>query len=80
MSKTMKISSKGQVTIPKEIRDFLDTKVVEFEIEKDRVFLKPVKDVGGFLAEYSSEYVPADEARQTAWEEVAREKGNHESA
>lgn len=42
------ISPKGQVTIPKKIRDYLKVKPkdkIEFEIEKGIVRLKPVKSL-----------------------------------
>ena len=42
------ISPKGQVTIPKKIRDYLKVKPkdkIEFEIEKGVVRLKPVKSL-----------------------------------
>ncbi len=40
------VTSKGQVTIPKEIRLFLKIKPsdkVDFEVENGRVILKPIK-------------------------------------
>lgn len=40
------VTSKGQVTIPKEIRTFLKIKPsdkVDFEVENGRVILKPLK-------------------------------------
>jgi antitoxin PrlF len=46
-----KVTSKGQITLPKEIRKLLavDTgSVVVFETEGDRVFLKPVKGLMEF--------------------------------
>jgi antitoxin PrlF len=50
-----KMTSKGQVTVPKEIRDFLSAKagtVVVFEKEDDRVIIRPhktLKDYRGIL-------------------------------
>jgi antitoxin PrlF len=46
-----KITSKGQITLPREVRKLLavDTgSVVIFETEGDRVFLKPVKTLREF--------------------------------
>ena len=80
MPKTMKVSSKGQVTIPKEIRDYLGSKVVQFEIQEGMVIVKPVKDVGGVLQEYASEHVPVEKAREETWEKVADEKEADEPA
>ncbi len=46
-----KITTKGQLTLPKEIRDFLNVKPsdrVNFVIEGGNVFLKPVKTLKDF--------------------------------
>ncbi len=46
MTVAAKITSKGQITLPKEVRKLLAVdkgSVVVFETEGDRVFLKPVK-------------------------------------
>ena len=40
-TKAVKITSKGQATIPKEIRDLLKTDVVEFEVVEGMVVVKP---------------------------------------
>lgn len=77
MSTTVKITSKGQVTLPKTIRDFLDSQFVEFEIEHDKVLIKPVKSVGGSLAKYAKTYTPIEEAREQTWSKVADERSNY---
>jgi AbrB family looped-hinge helix DNA binding protein len=49
------ITSKGQVTIPKQVRDALglgESDVVEFEVRGKRASMKPVE--GGFLRWYGS--------------------------
>lgn len=51
-----RITSKGQVTLPKRIRDALGlskSAVVEFELREGEAVLKPVSS-GGFLALYGS--------------------------
>ena len=76
-ARTMKISSKGQVTIPREVRRVLGSDVVAFDVENGRVLLRPVTDVGGSLREYAGHGPAGDKfraAREHAWEEVAREK------
>ncbi|MBF0336856.1 MAG: AbrB/MazE/SpoVT family DNA-binding domain-containing protein [Nitrospirae bacterium] len=72
MSIPVKITSKGQVTIPKEIRDILKTDVVEFELKDGNVVVKPVESVSGVLSEYSEGYTPFDVARDETWEKVVR--------
>jgi AbrB family looped-hinge helix DNA binding protein len=49
------VTSKGQVTIPKPVRDALglgESDVVEFEVRGKRASMKPVE--GGFLRWYGS--------------------------
>lgn len=75
--KVMKVSSKGQVTLPREVRKVLGSDVVTFDVKDGRVLLLPVKDVGGSLREYAGKRpAPFQRAREKAWEEAAREKAN----
>ena len=74
MALTAKITSKGQVTIPKKVRDFLEGDTVEFIISDDTVIVKPVKSVGGALARYATKRVPLEEVRKKVWKEVAHER------
>ena len=60
----MKITSKGQVTIPKSIRDLLKTDVVVFNVIEGNVVIMPVGDVGGTLHEY------ARPVKKTAFKEI----------
>jgi AbrB family looped-hinge helix DNA binding protein len=51
------VTSKGQVTIPKEIRIFLKIKPsdkVDFEVENGRVILKPIKTLLNFRGSVSA--------------------------
>jgi AbrB family looped-hinge helix DNA binding protein len=77
----VKITSKGQVTIPKEIRDILKTDIVYFDIMDDAVIVKPVKDVAGSLHKYAKKIgMPFEKAKKKAWEEAAREKFANKSS
>jgi bifunctional DNA-binding transcriptional regulator/antitoxin component of YhaV-PrlF toxin-antitoxin module len=69
-----KITGKGQITVPKEIRKILNSNVIEFEIAGDMVLLKPVKSVAGGLRKYAKRHVPLSEVRESVWGEVAKEK------
>ena len=74
MPTTAKITKKGQVTIPREIRKRLDSDVIEFTILEDRVVLRPVKCVAGSLSSYAKgKAVSYEEARERAWDEAVRE-------
>jgi AbrB family looped-hinge helix DNA binding protein len=68
--KTVKITRKGQVTIPKRIRDFLKSDVVEFNVIDNRVVVSPVDSAAGFLSEYAREHVPLENIRDAAWKEA----------
>jgi len=75
MSITAKITQKGQVTIPRKIRTKLGSEVVEFDIVKDQIILRPLTSVGGSLSAYAKkDSIPFKEAREKAWDEIAREK------
>ncbi len=75
MPVTAKITRKGQVTIPKEMRDILQSDVVEFEkVGNDEIVIKPVKSVGGSLKKYTKKYVPLKEVKHKVWEDVAHDR------
>lgn len=78
--KTAKITSKGQTTIPKEIRALLKSNVIEFEVVEGMVVMKPVVSVGGSLRSYSKKYAPIKDVRETVWKEVARERSGKKTS
>lgn len=51
--KVMKVSSKGQVTLPREVRRVLGSDIVTYDVKDGQVLLLPVKNVGGSLREYT---------------------------
>jgi AbrB family looped-hinge helix DNA binding protein len=76
-SAAVKITKKGQVTIPKEIRERLKSNTVYFEITDDTVTVKAVRDAGGALAEYARNVkpgTPMEKIKEKAWEEAVRAK------
>jgi AbrB family looped-hinge helix DNA binding protein len=78
----VKITSKGQVTIPKEIREKLKANAVYFEVEDDIVMVKPVRDAAGSLREYARNVKPGVSMKQMkdrAWEVAIREKTGKKS-
>ena len=74
MSVTATITSKGQLTLPKEVRRILNTTTVEIEVLDGEVRLKPVRDVAGVLARYARNEAPLHEIREKVWEDVAHGK------
>lgn len=71
MGRTAKITSKGQVTIPKEIRSFLGSEVVEFEVQEERVVLRPVKRMAGKLSSYGN--LALIQEGPSAWRNAVRD-------
>lgn len=74
MASTATITSKGQITLPRDIRKVLGTNTVEIELVDGKVFLKPVKSVAGALARYAGKDVPLGEVREKVWEAVVHDK------
>jgi antitoxin PrlF len=71
MDSSAKVTSKGQITIPKSVRDALDLHVgdeVIFRVERSRAVLAKTPS---FLELAGSVAVPADK-RGTTWDEVLR--------
>ena len=67
MSATATITPKGRATLPREVRDFLKTRTVEFEVMDDVVVLRPVESVGGSLAQYAKGYQSIHSVRKKIW-------------
>ena len=79
----VKLTQKGQVTIPKEIREKLKSNTVYFEVEDDTVMVKPVRDAAGSLSEYAGNVKPGASMKQMkdkAWEVEVREKTSRKSS
>ncbi len=77
MSVTAKITSKGHITLPKEVRKILDVNVgnvVVFEREDDKIIIKPaktLKEYKGFL-KGKGRAADFDEIRKKAKEYVGK--------
>ncbi len=75
MLTTAKITKKGQVTIPRKIRERLDSQIVEFDVVDDEIIIRPVKSVAGSLRSHGKkEAVPFKEEKEKAWEETVKER------
>ncbi len=63
MSKTkiVKITRKGQITIPAIYRKKLNHDLVEIHIENDRLIIRPVQDLGGIFNDYAIKDKPIEE-------------------
>ena len=74
MSFTAIITSKGQITIPREARKVLDSRTVEIEVLEGELRLRPVKNVAGALSAYAGPKESLAEIRERVWGEVAHDK------
>lgn len=66
---TLKISSRGQIVLPKRVRDILQSDTISLEVnEHGQVLISPIRDLGGSLAAYQKETPLTFEAiRAQAW-------------
>ena len=73
----IRITKKGQVTIPKNIREKLKTSTIYFDVVDDVVTVKAVKDVAGSLNRYAKNVTPGTsmlQIKEKAWEVATHEK------
>ena len=71
---TAKITKKGQVTIPRKIREKFNSEVIEFDILEGGVMIRPVRSVAGSLNSYTKKMIPFKEEREKAWDEIIQER------
>jgi len=82
-TEAVKITKKGQVTIPKKIRERLKATAVYFEVVNDEVVVRAVRDAAGSLSEYARNVKPdisIEQMKDRAWEEAVHEKTSKKSA
>ena len=72
--KTVKISSKGQITLPKEVRERLKEEIIRIVADEKGVRLEPVSNLAGCLKKYVREKpdLPWEELREKAWREATK--------
>lgn len=73
---TVRISSKGQIVLPKKIRQLFGGNIISLLIDdKNRVLLSPTHELGGSLSAYSKNTsLTFDEIREEAWQKNTRTK------
>jgi hypothetical protein len=68
---TATITSKVQISLPKKIRDILNSYIVSIKVnENNQLLLSPVHDLAGSLSDYkqnSDNLLSFDEIREQAW-------------
>ncbi len=72
--KTVKLSSKGQLTLPKQARELLGTTMIHIVVEEDQVRLEPAPDLAGSLKAHAGSKPDHPTEKEVAWGEVVREK------
>ena len=80
---TVKITSKGQITIPRKISDLLNAAVVSFSVQDGNVIVKPVRDAAGTLHKYAGNNKSGADfkkLKEKTWEAAAREKNKCKSS
>ncbi|WP_295404407.1 AbrB/MazE/SpoVT family DNA-binding domain-containing protein [uncultured Thiocystis sp.] len=70
---TAKISSKGRITLPKHVRDLLQSDFVRLVIEDGIVRIEAIPDLAGCLSGYAKG-APVENERAAAWEAELRER------
>ncbi|MCU0322613.1 MAG: AbrB/MazE/SpoVT family DNA-binding domain-containing protein [Chitinophagaceae bacterium] len=76
---TVTISSKGQIVLPKKIRNTLNTNIISLIInEQNQVVITPVHELGASLASYSKDpELPFEEIRERAWKNAASTRADN---
>lgn len=72
MAITATITSKGQLTLPRDARRALNSTTVVIDVEGEKVMLRPARSVAGALVQYAGPRTPLREVREKVWMEVTR--------
>ncbi|CAN0576378.1 unnamed protein product [Ectocarpus sp. 12 AP-2014] len=66
---TLSIGPRGQITLPKKIRNLFKSNTVVLElVDNDHVTISPVLDVGGAISNYAKKTdLTFEEVRNEAW-------------
>jgi len=71
--KTVEISKKGQIALPKEMRETLGSGVLKLVLQDRKVIIEPVEDMADSLKNYAKP-VDLEQAKEGAWTEAVRKK------
>lgn len=68
---TVKISSKGQIVLPKKIRELFSSNIISLLIDdQNHVLLTPIHELGGSLSSYKKDTsLTFEEIREQAWQD-----------
>ena len=76
ITKTILIGPRGQITLPKKLRDLFKTNTIVLELVDDKhAMISPVPDVGGAISAFKKKTdLSFDEIRNNAWIESTKER------
>lgn len=76
ITKTLLIGPRGQITIPKKIRDIFKSKSVKIELlDNEHAIISPVRNVGGSLSKYKRKTdLTFEEIRNESWTKEMEKK------
>jgi bifunctional DNA-binding transcriptional regulator/antitoxin component of YhaV-PrlF toxin-antitoxin module len=68
-SQTLPIGPRGQITLPKKIRDLFKSNAVVLKlVDNEHIMISPVPDVGGAISNYTKKtHLTFEEIRNTSW-------------
>ena len=64
MAVTATITSRGQITPPRDVRKALGSNTVKFRVDGETVMLMPVRSVAGVLGRYAGKNAPFKKVRE----------------
>jgi bifunctional DNA-binding transcriptional regulator/antitoxin component of YhaV-PrlF toxin-antitoxin module len=78
VAQTLLIGPKGQITLPKKIRNLFKSKAIILELIDDtHVMISPVPDVGGAISKYAKDVESSfAEIRHDSWLDLTRSREN----
>lgn len=77
---TLKISDRGQIVLPKKVRDKLKSRTISIELNEDnQIIISAVHDLGGALSGYQkSTPLSFKEIRNQAWKDSLSMNQGHQ--
>ncbi|HJD65486.1 MAG TPA: AbrB/MazE/SpoVT family DNA-binding domain-containing protein [Rickettsia endosymbiont of Bembidion nr. Transversale] len=78
---TLTISPKGQIILPKKIRNILKTNVISLEVnDNNQILLSPLRDLSGSLSDYNKNTTLSfQEVREQAWKQNVMRHNNNKT-
>lgn len=77
-SKTISISPRGQITLPKKLRDLFKTNSITLEIiDNSHAMISPIPDVGGIISGFKKKTdLSFEQVRNKSWANSINNKEN----